>query len=84
MIYQTILNESNLKISGKAICKLGIQAEPGTKFTINSENDDNGGQIEIGKYGIYELDLSGGLGTILSIKLVSEDKEAIIDYVTVD
>jgi hypothetical protein len=31
---------------------LGIQAPPGTQFTING-----GSLIEVGMYGIYELDL---------------------------
>jgi hypothetical protein len=36
------------------VTQLGIQASPGTIFTLN-----NGTDIQIGKTGIYELDLEG-------------------------
>lgn len=50
--------------NGAIITKLGIQAPPGTKFLINN------GEVYINQYGIYELDLSEGLGGISSLVLV--------------
>ena len=78
------LNENILEVSGKKyfpVIKLGIQAPPGIRFTING-----GGKIEIGAYGIYELDLSGGLGKITDItfsdeKLLGESEKILVDIV---
>lgn len=64
--------------------KLGIQANPGAIFTINSYNDsisDAGSKITIGKTGILEIDLEGKT-SIISVKYVSNLKgECIIDIV---
>jgi hypothetical protein len=50
--------------SGDVVSLLGIQAMPGTRFRIN-----DGGDMEIGLYGIYELDLVRIGGTVTSIKI---------------
>lgn len=38
------------------VIQLGIQAPPGTMFTINAGNSDIANKIEIGETGIFELD----------------------------
>lgn len=38
------------------VIQLGIQAPPGTMFTINAGNSDIANKIEIGDTGIFELD----------------------------
>ena len=64
------------------VIKLGIQAVPGVKFSLNG-----GGNIEIGRYGIYELDLTNLGGLITSIIFpndeVNEEHKAdiIVDIV---
>lgn len=62
------------------VIKLGIQGPPGTIFQIN-----NGSDIEIGAYGIYELDFSSGLGKIMDLKIKKCEfktiKKLIIDIV---
>ena len=62
--------EKNIKknkniLEGKLVIKIGIQGPAGTKFTLN-----NGSNIEIGAYGIYELDITG-LGYITDMRLIS-------------
>lgn len=67
----TFLNTNHLT-SYSPVIKLGIQAPMGTKFMLNmpsSESIDNyktNHEIEIGSYGIYELDLSN-IGHITSL-----------------
>lgn len=59
------------------VVRLGIQAEPGATFKINSGND-----IVMGGYGIYELDLTGLEGYISS--LIFQDlkgRSAFVDIV---
>ena len=64
-----------------AITHLGIQASPGTTFFLNQEINP----IQIGKTGIFELDVSGyGYITHLafaetSLALVNEDNGIIVD-----
>ena len=60
-------NISNFKFfeNNEIVTKLGIQAPPGCIFQVNT--NDNAGNIAIGLYGVYEIDLSGGLGTIQSL-----------------
>lgn len=68
--------------SGKgSITHLGIQASPGTTFFLNRSNNP----IQIGKTGIYEIDVNG-YGYITSIIFsdetlarVNEDNGIIID-----
>ena len=62
--------------NGWIITKLGIQGPTDTKFQING-----GGPILIGQYGIYELDLSNGLGVITSLKLENNGGRVYIDLV---
>lgn len=64
------------------VAKLGICGAPGTKFRING-----GSEIEIGAYGIYELDLSNGLGVIASLEFtfVEFDEDTpilLVDFVS--
>lgn len=61
----------NILQNNEMVTMLGIQAAPGTKFQIN-----NGGSIEMGFYGIYELDLERIGGLITSIVLTSPSPEA--------
>lgn len=62
-----ITSTSNFQFfeNNEIVTKLGIQAPPGCVFQVNT--NDNAGSITIGLYGIYEIDLSGGLGTIQSL-----------------
>ena len=78
-VYQFVYDKSNPNndfINGHLLDKyypvtqLGIQTAPGVKFSIN-----NGGLIEIGTTGIYELDLQGGLGQISSLNFDSNSIE---------
>jgi hypothetical protein len=59
------------------VYKLGIQGPAGTKFYLN------GGQqpITIGKYGIYELDLTNLGGFISSLSFEKTDATIIVDIV---
>ena len=57
----------------RPVVALGIQGPAGTVFSIN-----NGDDIQIGQYGIYELDLSGGLGLIQTIKIVEPPTDTVI------
>ena len=54
------------------VIKIGIQAPKDTVFQLNEGSD-----IEMGKYGIYELDLEG-LGYIDSLVFKGENKDDII------
>lgn len=55
--------------NGTYAVALGIQGPPGLRFWINEDkaNDDN--SIELGRTGIYELDLSESGGHIISLKI---------------
>lgn len=73
-------------LENEKVTMLGIQAAPGTQFRIN-----NGGIIEMGFYGIYELNLERIGGAITSIVLVapspeigSKDTSIIIDIIYED
>lgn len=88
-VYQFKYNNENdipkdniLKELGPVVT-IGLLGPAGTKFTIN-----NGGDIEIGSFGRYELDLSkGDLGRIVSLQIksigeyVSEHFNLVIDVV---
>lgn len=85
--YPLELNETRMSnhtlFQGKgSITHLGIQASPGTTFFLNKEADH---PIQIGKTGIFELDVSGyGYITHIafatkSLELVNEDNGIIID-----
>ena len=54
------------------VIKIGIQAPEDTAFQLN-----NGSDIKMGKYGVYELDLEG-LGYIESLVFKGEIKDDII------
>lgn len=71
------------KTGKSSITHLGIQASPGTTFFLNRSNNP----IQIGKTGIYEIDLSG-YGFITSIifsnttlDTVNEDNGIIMDII---
>ena len=73
-------------LENEKVTMLGMQAAPGTQFRIN-----NGGIIEMGFYGIYELNLEHIGGAITSIVLVapspefgSKDTSIIIDIIYED
>ena len=61
---------------------LGIQAPPGTEFSINNDSE-----MEMGLFGIYELDLENLGGIVSSLTIVaipedaSENTRVIVDYV---
>jgi hypothetical protein len=77
----TIMSNHKLFQGKNAITHLGIQAAPGTMFFLNQEINP----IQIGKTGIFELDVSGyGYITHLAfaektLDLVNEDNGIIID-----
>ena len=79
-IYQfTGLKETNKNILENGyfpVIKLGIQGPEGTKFKLN-----NGGEISIGRYNIYELDLTNLGGLITSLIFVSDPTGVIVDIV---
>ena len=61
------------------VIKLGVQSVEGTTFQINGGSD-----IKIGRYGIYELDLSavGGVITSLTFTRFGESgTSAIVDII---
>ena len=62
-------------LEGKKVISLGIQGFPGDTFTINSDGTD----IKLGKTGIYELDLTNGLGLITSLKFSVINNNVLID-----
>lgn len=69
----------NILDEGELVSMLGIQATPGTPFKLNG-----GGEIQIGFYGTYELDLSrfGGLIKSIEVKPAAsypKDAKIIID-----
>ena len=73
----------NVVAETSPVIQLGIQALPGTTFRINGGNN-----IQIGQYGLYELDLSELGGQILDltfIKIVTNEthniNSALVDIV---
>ena len=66
----TKLNNDNIFAECGSISQLGIQAPPGTIFTLN----ESSAPIMVGKTGIYELDLEA-IGRIHSIRFIEEDLE---------
>ena len=80
-VHQIIINKSsdeNVIKEYNPVVKLGIQGPSGTSFTIN-----NGSPIQIGTYGIYELDLIGLGGQIKSLVFTSigDEGSVIVDIV---
>ena len=51
-------------LDGECVVMLGIQAAPGTPFRLNKGTD-----IQMGYFGIYELDLNRIGGVIQSIEI---------------
>ena len=72
-------NEGQNLLENKLVTKLGVQGTPGAIFRINDGND-----ITLGQYGIYELDVTG-LGYLISFVVISlpEDNTShlYLDYV---
>lgn len=69
------LTQAKEIIPSTPIVQLGIQAPSGTIFTLN-----NGGPIEIGTYGIYELDLRG-VGKIVKITFPTQSSPSSNIYI---
>ena len=61
--FTSIQENTNILVNYTPVVKLGIQGPEGTTFQINDGSD-----IKIGKYLIYELDLTGLGGQIYSLK----------------
>lgn len=78
-VKQITVNKFNENIiPGEYVYKLGIQGAPGTTFLINNTNIENKqAHITIGKYGIYELDLSMVGGVITTLVFISNANEKI-------
>lgn len=70
--------DTNWLKSYVGVNKLGVCAPPGTKIQIN-----NSGVIEINQYGIYQIDLSDGLGIITSLKVLELEEKSyvLIDFI---
>lgn len=81
-VHQIIIDKSfsneNIIKEYNPVVKLGIQGPSGTSFTIN-----NGSKIQIGTYGIYELDLIGLGGQIKSLVFtdIGDAGSVIVDIV---
>lgn len=78
---KNILEISNTVIYSP-VSQVGIFAPEKTKFSFDGGSD--GHWIEIGKYNIYELDLSNGLGAITSIYIDTSEIEDIDYSILVD
>lgn len=70
-IKQFQCTEPGVVFSNYNVVQLGIQAPPGTVFQITEGED-----IEVGAYGVYELDLRDSSGFInsLSIERIGPEK----------
>lgn len=85
IIWDNGKTNDELLTNKEKVVALGIQAAPGTEFTIN-----NGSNIQIGMYGTYELDLMRIGGIVTSIKIISVpnsvpfSKRVLIDMVYED
>ena len=85
-IKQFVYNQNDLTDSytellthNERVVMLGIQATPGTPFKIN-----NGTSIQMGVFGVYELDLNRIGGLVNSIKIAQapsfpEGSKVIVD-----
>lgn len=87
---QIVSDQTNNKYSfpGGAV-RIGVQGPQNTKFALNVDNfpeEDDSRIITLGKYGIYYLDLTGGLGLIQNICFESAPGtgEVLIDYLSID
>lgn len=74
-IKQYVFSSKNIPPSGNIlesdkVIRLGIQTMPGVKFLINSD-DKESAKIQIGRTGIYQIDLSS-LGYITSLIIDSD------------
>lgn len=87
-IYQFQLDASavgyNILEEHRPVTQLGIQAPPGTTFQING-----GSLIEVGIYGIYELDLEniGGQINYLNFIYIPQNtsyKKILVDIIYED
>ena len=81
-IFFNDLNEVELNtnlIPNKFACKIGIQGPAGLQFKINE-----GSNIEMGIYGLYELDLSENQGQIRNVQVVSIPEEPSLAYILID
>ena len=66
-----VLGQQDILQNYNTVLQLGIQAPPGTIFTINAGNNTSiGSAIEIGDTGIYELDLKDSLTYITTLALM--------------
>lgn len=75
---------------GGGAVRIGVQGPQNTQFALNVNNfpdtDDDSRIITLGKYGIYYLDLTGGLGLIQNICFESAPvaETVLIDYLSID
>ena len=63
---EKLINKENILENYVPVIQLGIQGPPGLKFTIGG-----GGEIEVGTTGIYEINLSQGLGQIRDLRFMN-------------
>ena len=68
----------NEEIKYLPVIKLGIQGPAGTRFRLNGSNSS---WITIGKYGIYELDLTNLGGFINSLEFENANQNIVVDIV---
>lgn len=72
-------NNRNVLENYSGVTRLGIQGAPGIEFSINE-----GGTIVMGQYGIYELDLSNGLGVITNLQFTRYPENAVQKKIYID
>lgn len=72
-IYDFAIAQTQSAVDPIRIQKLGIQAEPGTKIKINNI------VIKLGKTGIYELDYTVEIRSLLFPEATTD--EVIVDFV---
>lgn len=81
--------KSNYSFPGGAI-RIGVQGPQSTQFALNvnsfPEAAGDSRIITLGKYGIYYLDLTGGLGLIQNIYFNTAPVKGtvLIDYLSID
>ena len=80
--------KSDYSFGGGAV-RIGVQGPENTQFALNVNGFPKAGDsriITLGKYGIYYLDLTGGLGLIQNICFnAAPSKGAVlIDYLSID
>lgn len=73
-------NDQDNLFSNIYVVQLGIQAPPGTQFTLN-----NSDTITMGPYGLYELDLTDTQSVLDDLRIIKLEKDiATIDILYYD